>query len=110
MDAEGRLTPGTRLHGGSKIVQNKLDYYRLLNAVTRTAEWEAWILYMLKGVETTAIWTMLKIAAVRNLLEHTSVFIRRSLPKIYSHELVRIILEQPYCRVGNLVEKHIAKK
>jgi Fic family protein len=92
------------------IVQNKQDYYRLLTEVTRTGEWEEWILYVLKGVEETAIWTTQKIAAVRKLMEHTSNFIKEQLPKIYSHELVQIIFEQPYCRIGNLVENNIAKR
>jgi len=92
------------------IVKNKQDYYRLLTTVTRTGEWEEWILYMLKGVEETSIWTTRKIEAVRNLIEHTSEFIRTKLPKIVSHELIQIIFEQPYCRIGNLVENDIAKR
>lgn len=92
------------------IVQNKQDYYLLLNTVTRTGDWEDWIIYMLKGVEETAIWTTQKIESVRMLIEHTSVFIKENLPKIYSHELVKIIFEQPYCRIGNLVENKVAKR
>lgn len=92
------------------IVQNKSDYYRLLNAVTKDAAWEEWILYMLTGVESTAAWTMKKIAAVRQLIEHTTEFIRGERPKIYSRELVEVIFEQPYCRISNLVENDIAKR
>lgn len=92
------------------IVQNKQEYYRLLTAVTRDGVWEEWIIYMLKGVEDTANWTTQKIGSVRTLIEHTSDFIRASLPKIYSHELVQVIFEQPYCRIGNLVERDIAKR
>ena len=92
------------------IVQNKQEYYRLLTAVTRDGVWEEWIIYMLKGVEDTANWTTRKIESVRTLIEHTSDFIRASLPKIYSHELVQVIFEQPYCRIGNLVERDIAKR
>ena len=92
------------------IAQNKQDYYRLLNTVTKTGEWEEWILYILKGVEETSIWTTRKIEAVRNLIEDTSEFIRAKLPKIYSHELVKVIFEQPYCRIGNLVENNISKR
>lgn len=92
------------------IVKNKPDYYRLLNTVSRTNEWQDWILYMLQGVEETASWTTQKIAAIRHLMEHTSEFIRTKLPKIVSHELVQIIFEQPYCRIGNLVENNIAKR
>lgn len=92
------------------IIQNKADYYRLLLAVTKSQAWEDWILYILKGVEETAIWTIAKIAAIRDLQQDTSVFVRDRLPKIYSHELVSLIFEQPYCRIANLVEAGIAQR
>jgi Fic family protein len=34
----------------------------------------------------------------------------RRLPKIYTRELVDVIFEQPYCRIGNLVDKGIAHR
>lgn len=36
--------------------------------------------------------------------------IGRSLPKVYSHELVNLIFELPYCRIGSLAEAGIAKR
>ncbi|PQQ37966.1 addiction module protein [Photorhabdus luminescens] len=92
------------------IVQHKSDYYRLLTQVTAAGKWEEWIIYMLTAVEQTAKWTTDKIAGVRELIEHTSEYIKQSLPKIYSHELVQVIFEQPYCRISNLVECDIAKR
>ena len=35
---------------------------------------------------------------------------RERLPKVYSRELVDVIFEQPYCRIGNLVEKQVAQR
>ena len=92
------------------IVQNKQDYYQLLRGVTQNANWQPWIIYMLKAVEQTAKWTTEKIAAVRQLIEHTTDHVRQKLPKIYTYELVRVIFEQPYCRIGNLVDNCIAKR
>jgi len=92
------------------IVRNKADYYRLLNEVTSGQGWEAWILYLLKAVEQTASMTTAKIAAVRELIEITREHINAQLPKIYSYELLTVIFEQPYCRIKNLVENHIAKR
>lgn len=40
----------------------------------------------------------------------TTVYVRDKLPKIYSHELVQVIFEQPYCRISNLVDKNIAQR
>ncbi len=92
------------------IIRNKTDYYRLLLDVTTSDVWDEWILYIIRGVEETALWTTSKISAIRNLQEHTSEFVRSALPKIYSRELVDLIFEQPYCRISNLVEKNVAKR
>jgi Fic family protein len=92
------------------IIQNKNDYYRLLLDVTRNQAWEAWVLYILRGVEETAIWTSAKIAATRSLIEVTTDYVRKKLPKIYSHELVSLIFELPYCRISSLTEAGIAKR
>ena len=92
------------------IIDHKADYYRLLGEVTSAAAWEEWVLYMLRAVEQTAHWTTAKIAALRQLQVHTADHVRQQLPKIYSHELVETLFEQPYCRIGNLVAKGIAQR
>lgn len=92
------------------IVQNKADYYRLLNEVTSAGSWEEWILYVLKGVEQTSRWTHQKIIAIRELMENTAAYIKQELPKIYSHELVQVLFEQPYCRISNLTDKNIVQR
>jgi Fic family protein len=92
------------------IIRNKSDYYRLLLKVTSSDVWEEWILYIVHGVEETALWTTAKIEAIRTLQEHTSEYIRNVLPKIHSREFVDLIFEQPYCRIANLVEKNVAKR
>jgi Fic family protein len=84
------------------IIQHKDDYYRLLLEVTRNADWEPWILYMLRAVEETARWTTAKIEAIRKLSIHTIETVRRTSPKIYSRELVDLIFEQPYCRIQDV--------
>lgn len=92
------------------MVQNKSEYYRLLNQVTREEQWQAWILFMLAGVEQVARWTCLKVAAARALMEQTSHYVKVKLPKVYSHELMQVLFEQPYCRISSLVERDIAKR
>lgn len=107
---EQRLLTLPILYLSRYIVQHKNDYYRLLTHVTRTGEWQQWIIFMLKGVEQTSLWTCEKISATRKLITLTEEFVKQQLPKIYSHELVQVIFEQPYCRISNLVEKGIAKR
>ena len=93
------------------ILSTRGDYYRLLGRVTSHQEWEPWILYMLTAVEETSSWTTQKIRADpradgRNRRLHP--YARR--PKMYSHDLVELIFTQPYCRIGNLVERGIAER
>ncbi|NQZ05728.1 MAG: Fic family protein [Algicola sp.] len=92
------------------IVKNKASYYRLLNQVTKENNWQDWILFILNGVEQMSGWTCNKIAAIRELIEQSSHYIKQKLPKAYSHELVQVIFEQPYCRISNLIECGIAKR
>ena len=92
------------------IVQNKSEYYNLLNSVTANDDWQPWLLYILKGTEEVSQWTCQKIAAIRHLMESTSAYIKLELPKIYSHELVQVIFEQPYCRIQYLVDCGVAKR
>ncbi len=92
------------------IITNKGDYYSRLLDVTRHGAWEPWLLFMLEGVAETASWTTAKIAAIRSLADQTTDFVRRTEPKIYSRELIDVIFEQPYCRIGNLASAGIAKR
>ncbi len=86
------------------IIRNKADYYSLLLGVTRDGAWEPWLLYMLRGVQSTATWTTDKINAIHALMAHTTEYVRAQAPKIYSRELVELVFVQPYCRIQNIVE------
>jgi Fic family protein len=92
------------------VIAHKADYYGLLLGVTRDQAWEPWLQFMLQAVAETSKWTTAKIAAIRKLAEHTAEHVRARLPRIYTHELVDVIFEQPYCRIGNLVDKGIAQR
>jgi len=92
------------------VIAHKADYYGLLLCVTRDAAWEPWLLFMLRAVAETSRWTTAKIGAIRKLADHTAEHVRSRLPKIYTRELVDVIFEQPYCRIGNLVDKGIAQR
>lgn len=92
------------------ILQTRGEYYRLLDGVTASGDWQAWIIYMLEAVAQTAGWTNLKIRAIRALMDHTAEHIRLGAPKIYSRELVDLIFAQAYCRIANVVDRGIAKR
>ncbi|GAB6091610.1 hypothetical protein JCM12856_32040 [Spirochaeta dissipatitropha] len=92
------------------IVHNKSEYYRRLLSVTRHGEWEAWILFMLRGVNQVSRWTCSMISRIRELMQEISALVQKQLPKIYSYELIQLIFEQPYCRINSLVDKGIARR
>lgn len=93
------------------IIKHKNDYYRLLQEVTYSQAWEAWILFILDAIEKTAIWTCEKILAIRSLLEETTALCREKLPgNVYSRELVDLIFIQPYCKISIVVEAGLAER
>lgn len=98
------------LHLSRYLVATKADYYRLLLKVTREDEWEDWIVYILQGIEQVAGWTCARIVAVKELMDQTASYVKARLPRIYSHELMQVIFEQPFCRIASLVERDIAKR
>lgn len=99
------------LYLSSYINKNKATYYRLLNTVNTTDEWEEYILYILKAVEVTSNKTIAKINEINNLLFKTIALVQERAPKIYRKELVELLFEQPYSKIEYVVEKlHVERK
>ncbi len=93
------------LYLSSYINENKAQYYKYLNQVNRTDQWEDYILYMLKAAEKTAKNTIEKINRIKEQLEKTVEIVRERAPKIYRKELVELLFEQPYSKIEFVVEK-----
>lgn len=53
------------------IIREKDEYYELLNKVTTQRTWGNWILYILKGIEETSIYTINKIEEIDQLFNKT---------------------------------------
>ena len=87
------------LYLSSYIIQNKNEYYQLLNKTNRTGEWEDWILYMLRAIEITAKSTIQKIEKIRLLLDDTIEIVKLQAASIYRKELVELLFEHPYCKI-----------
>jgi len=92
------------------ILRQRTEYYRLLLAVSRDGEWEAWILFMLDAVRETAQWTRDKALAIQRLQQAAAEHMKTNAARIYSRELVDALFVQPYCRIQNLVDAGIAKR
>jgi len=89
------------------INQNKDDYYRLLQAVRTDGAWEAWLLFMLAGVEQTAAQTTRLVHQIRDLMLDHKSRIRGELPRIYSQDLLNNIFSHPYSKIA-FVERDLA--
>ena len=93
------------------IIKHKSDYYRLLQHVRNTGEWEEWILYILDGVEQTSKETIVLIAEIRKLMQEYKHGIRNKLKKIYSQDLLNNLFRHPYTKIEFLCEElNISRK
>lgn len=81
------------------IIQHKAAYYRELQQVRETGQWEAWLLYMLRGVAETARHTISLIHAIKQLMAQQQDVIRTRLPKIYRKELLENLFKHPYTKI-----------
>ena len=91
------------LYLSSYIIQNKGDYYRLLQEVRTENNWEDWILYILKGIEQTALSTIEQINKINHLFSETQKLVQEKLPRIYSKDLIEQLYIHPYCKIEFLV-------
>ena len=92
------------------ILDNKNDYYKFLREVTENKKWESWILFMLDGVNETAKLTLHKVNAIYEQYLAVIEKVRTQAPEIYTHELIEVIFNQPYCKIAILEEKKIASR
>ena len=81
------------------IIGTKVDYYRLLQKVRETGDWEEWILYMLKGVEDTALESIVLIKGIKKLMQQYKRDIRIQFPKMYSQDLLNNLFKYPYTKI-----------
>lgn len=92
------------------IIANRAAYYEGLRRVTELNDWENWLLYMLKAVESTAQQTFDQVTRIRALMEKVREKVQREAPGVYSKDLVEAIFMHPYTKIQFLVEKGIAKR
>lgn len=86
------------------ITRNKGEYYRLIQAVrdareNNWKEWEQWILFMLKGVETTAEETIWLIKGMSQLMAEYKSVLRPLFGRQYKHELLNNLFYHPYTKI-----------
>ena len=80
------------------IIENKNQYYQLLQDVREKNEWEPWILFMLEGVEKTSQDTISLILEIKKLMMDYKHRIRAGY-KFYSQELINNLFRHPYTKI-----------
>lgn len=83
------------------INQTKLEYYNELQNTRDEDKWEAWLIYMLKGVSSTAQHTKKLIYKIQELLMLLKQKIRDN-HKFYSQDLINHLFRHPYTKVAFL--------
>ena len=89
------------LYLSSYIIKNKNDYYRLLQEVRTKNSWEEWIIWMLNGVEQTALETIKVVNRIKILMDEFKKEIKQK-HNFYSHDLINILFKHPYTKIDFL--------
>ncbi len=97
------------------ITHNKGEYYRLIQAIRDTnddnaTQWEAWILFMLKGIEETAIETTRLVKGISKLMVEFKTVLRPKFGKQYRHELLNNLFFHPYTKVEFLEKEMMVSR
>ncbi|PCK01972.1 MAG: addiction module protein [Alteromonadaceae bacterium] len=87
------------------INQTKDEYYIELQNARDNNEWEPWLLYILKGVGSTAKHTIVLIQKIQTLLIELKQNIRKN-HKFYSQDLINNLFRHPYTKV-TFLEKEL---
>lgn len=87
------------LYHSRAINRTRPDYYRLLQEVRESGNWDDWVVYMLKIVEDTAIESKQLVVDMRKLMASFKSRMRTNMPRIYSQDLLNNIFRHPYTKI-----------
>ncbi len=80
------------------IILNKGDYYKLLQEIRETDNWENWLLFILDAVEKISKETINLIKKVRELIFEYKKILRDNY-KFYSQDLLNNLFKHPYTKI-----------
>ncbi len=89
------------LYLSSFIIEHKSDYYRLLQHVRDTNEWEGWILFMIRGIKETSKATIDQIKSIKSQMQVMKNRLRDNY-KFYSQDLLNNLFKHPYTKIDFL--------
>ncbi|MBN2856881.1 MAG: Fic family protein [Candidatus Delongbacteria bacterium] len=80
------------------IIEHKMEYYKLLQEVRETGNWENWLIYILSGIEETSRETIVLIKKIQKAMLKLKHKIRADY-KFYSQELLNNLFNHPYTKI-----------
>lgn len=106
-----QLIPQPVLYLSAYIIDNKQDYYRLLNEVTAKENWRDWILFMTTAINESALLSIRKIRGILAMKKEMEPQIFASLEKFGNrNQLLDLMFELPYLKIDLLVKNGIAHR
>lgn len=90
------------LYLSNYIIQNKTDYYRLLQELRDNEKWEEWLLFMIHGIEKTSRETIELIIQIKELMMEYKHKLRDNY-KFYSQDLLNNLFKHPYTKIEFIV-------
>ncbi|MBR0573793.1 MULTISPECIES: Fic family protein [Pasteurellaceae] len=88
------------------LIENKSDYYTLLQAVRDSQNWEDWVQYILNAIIETAQSTIELVKQIKILMQNFKNQFRSELPKIYSQDLLNQLFMHPYSKIA-FIQNHL---
>jgi Fic family protein len=85
------------------IVREKSAYLVQLRTDPIDDNWEAWLKFMLRGVELTSTETIETIHKLRDLMADYMERIKTQLPKVYSLDLLNTLFKHPYTKIDFVI-------
>ncbi len=90
------------LYLSNYIIQNKSDYYRLLQQLRDDENWEEWLLFLIHGIEKSSRETINLIIQIRELMLEYKHKLRDNY-KFYSQYLLNNLFKHPYTKIEFIV-------
>ena len=90
------------LYLSNYIIENKSDYYRLLQQLRDDDNWEEWLLFMIYGIEKTSKETIELIIQIKELMMNYKHKLRDNY-KFYSQDLLNNLFKNPYTKIEFIV-------
>ncbi len=107
---EKKLLNAPILYLSQQFLMRRDVYYKSLELVTNTGNWEQWVIYVLSCVAVAAAHAHHRVHSIMAAQLVVGEHCLKTLRGVHSKELMDVLFQQPYCRINNLVDAGIAKR